>query len=90
VAQVFEHQLRDPIERVNTLLIASQAPVTREKLERAAETLPADLRPLASAAASRVTPPLGGGQVYTDDLAPVEWLIDKSIVEYAAQGAPPE
>jgi spermidine synthase len=28
--------------------------------------------------------PLGGGPVYTDDHAPVEWLIDRSLVEYAA------
>ncbi|CAA9486597.1 MAG: Spermidine synthase [uncultured Solirubrobacteraceae bacterium] len=90
VAEVFEHQLRDPIERVNTLLIASREPVTRSRLERAAQTLPADLRPLAASAAQRVTPPKRGGEVYTDDLAPVEWLIDKSIIEYAAQGAAQE
>ena len=35
-------------------------------------------RPAASAA------PLEGGEVYTDDRAPVEWLIDKSIVDYAS------
>ena len=35
-------------------------------------------------AARRIGPPLGGGRVYTDDKAPVEWLIDKSIVDYAA------
>jgi spermidine synthase len=29
-------------------------------------------------------PPLDGGEVYTDDKAPVEWLIDRSLVEYAA------
>ena len=29
---------------------------------------------------------LEGGSVYTDDKAPVEWLIDKSIVDYAAHG----
>ena len=28
--------------------------------------------------------PLTGGDVYTDDKAPVEWLIDRSLVEYAA------
>ena len=28
---------------------------------------------------------LRGGDVYTDDKAPVEWLIDKSIVDYAAE-----
>jgi hypothetical protein len=33
-----------------------------------------------------LTPRLRGGRVYTDDKAPVEWLIDKSIVEYAADG----
>ncbi|CAA9485840.1 MAG: Spermidine synthase [uncultured Solirubrobacteraceae bacterium] len=90
VAEVFPNQLRDPIARVNTLLVASEQPVTRAKLERAATTLPADLRPLAAAAAARVGPRLRGGEVYTDDLAPVEWLIDKSIVEYAAQGDPQE
>ena len=30
-------------------------------------------------------PPLRGGSVYTDDRAPVEWLIDRSLVEYAAK-----
>ena len=32
----------------------------------------------------RLAPPLEGGDVYTDDKAPVEWLIDKSIIDYAA------
>ena len=31
-------------------------------------------------------PPLKGGTVYTDDHAPVEWLIDESIISYAAGG----
>jgi spermidine synthase len=30
--------------------------------------------------------PLTGGEVYTDDRAPVEWLIDRSLVQYAATG----
>jgi spermidine synthase len=32
----------------------------------------------------RLEPGLTGGDVYTDDKAPVEWLIDRSLVEYAA------
>jgi hypothetical protein len=36
------------------------------------------------AAAGRLDRPLQGGDVYTDDKAPVEWLIDKSIVDYAS------
>ncbi|HEX6715384.1 MAG TPA: fused MFS/spermidine synthase [Thermoleophilaceae bacterium] len=32
----------------------------------------------------RLLPGLPGGETYTDDRAPVEWLIDRSLVEYAA------
>ena len=42
------------------------------------------LRPTAAGTAGRIEPALRGGDVYTDDKAPVEWLIDKSIVDYAA------
>jgi spermidine synthase len=34
---------------------------------------------------AQLHPPLSGGEVYTDDRAPVEWLIDRSLVEYAAK-----
>ena len=34
--------------------------------------------------APRLEPPLEGGEVYTDDRAPVEWLVDRSILGYAA------
>jgi hypothetical protein len=34
--------------------------------------------------ASRLGPALPGGEVYTDDRAPVEWLVDRSILGYAA------
>jgi spermidine synthase len=86
LAEVFEHQVRDPIAPASTLLIASRRPVGRRNLERAAATLPRELGLLATATARRIAPPLGGGDVYTDDRAPVEWLIDKSIVEHAARG----
>ena len=33
---------------------------------------------------AQLAAPLPGGEVYTDDRAPVEWLIDRSLVEYAA------
>ena len=46
--------------------------------------LPRGLRPTALDAAARARPRRStGGDVYTDDKAPVEWLIDKSIVDYA-------
>src|SRR3954468_2743185 len=74
--------LRDPIEPTNTLLIASTAPGSAQTVRSAG--LPADLRPLAREAAGRIRAPLTGGEVFTDDRAPVEWLIDASIVKYAA------
>jgi spermidine synthase len=77
---VFPTVLRDPIEPTNTLLIASTSPA--RDLSRPG--LPPDLQPLAAAAAGRIAPPLRGGQTFTDDRAPVEWLIDASIVKYAA------
>ena len=84
MAEVFPHVLRDPIEDTNTLLVASEAPVSAANLRRAAGSLPAPIRSLALEEAARLGPRLDGGEVYTDDKAPVEWLIDKSIVEYAA------
>jgi hypothetical protein len=52
----------------------------------AERSLPADLAAVTAAAAHRLAPPLRGGDVYTDDRAPVEWLIDASIVKVAAEG----
>ena len=84
MGEVFPHVVRDPIEDVNTLLVASEAPLSADRLRGAVPDMPAGLRPTALAAAGRVESPLRGGEVYTDDDAPVEWLIDKSIVNYAA------
>jgi spermidine synthase len=77
---------RDPLEDVNTLLVASEEEPTADNLRSAAASLPADLQPLAFATGGRLAPRLRGGAVYTDDHAPVEWLIDASIVQEAAGG----
>jgi spermidine synthase len=85
--EVFAHVVRDPIEPTNTLLVASEAPLSRERLRRvSARGLPPGLRQTGLGAAGRVGAPLRGGEAYSDDRAPVEWLIDKSIVNYAAGG----
>ncbi len=80
----FPHVLRDPVKSVNTVLIAGAGRLDAARLRAAAPALAPPLRPVAAAAAARLEPPLPGGTVYTDDVAPVEWLIDKSIVSYAA------
>jgi spermidine synthase len=86
LAEVFPTVLRSPAEPTNTLLIATEGDASADKLARAVEGLPPELRPRAREAAARVEPRLPGGRVYTDDRAPVEWLIDASIVEVAARG----
>ena len=84
IAEAFPNVARDPIEPTNTLLVASGAPISAERLRRGLRAMPAELRPVAHASAARLGPRLRGGAVYTDDKAPVEWLIDRSILDYAA------
>jgi spermidine synthase len=86
IREVFPKVMRDPMEDTNTLLVASKARLSAEHLRDAARSMPDELRGTALAAAARLEPGLTGGEVYTDDKAPVEWLIDKSIVDYAAGG----
>jgi spermidine synthase len=86
LADVFPYVARHPIESTNTLLVASRSRLSPTRLRYVADDLPAALKPTALRAAREVEPPLKGGEVYTDDRAPVEWLIDKSIVDYAAGG----
>jgi spermidine synthase len=78
---------RDPVEDTNTLLVATDAiGAGAPRLRAASAVLPRDLRPLARASARRLRPGLPGGEVYSDDRAPVEWLVDSSIVKFAAGG----
>jgi spermidine synthase len=83
MAAVFPRVRRYPIEPTNTLLVGSDGDLSAARLRRAVPTLPAELRPLARAAAAGLAPRLPGGEVFTDDRAPVEWLVDSSLLEYA-------
>ena len=84
LAAVFPTVVRDPSESVNTLLLGTNSGASAERLRANAPKLPTELRPLAIEAAGRIARRLPGGRVYTDDIAPVEWLIDTSIVQFAA------
>jgi len=83
MAETFSSVLRDPIEPTNTLLIGAMAPASSANLQRAAEEFPPELRAVAQLEVTRIAQRLPGGAVYTDDKAPVEWLIDRSILGYA-------
>ena len=80
----FREVARDPLNPTNTILMGSDAPMTGGRLLAASRSLAPDLRPVAVRAAARLRPGLTGGAVYTDDHAPVEWLVDESLIEYAA------
>jgi hypothetical protein len=83
---VFPTVLRDPSQDTNVMLVGTAGPASGAALRRAAPGLPRPLRHVAAATAGRIAPGLPGGRVYTDDVAPVEWLIDTSIVKVAARG----
>jgi spermidine synthase len=80
MGRVFGHVARDRIVRSNTMLIGSDARISRGTMVSA--SLPSDLVPIARD--QDVEPAPLDGEVFTDDRAPVEWLIDTSIVRYAA------
>ncbi len=84
IAAALPNVVRYPFDETNSLVVAGEGPVSVEQLRAASGDLPPALRPAARAAVALSGPPLTGGEVYTDDHAPVEWLIDKSIVDYAA------
>ena len=84
MGEAFPVVLRDPIEDENTLMIGGGSG-SGGHLREMARGLPRELQMIARVEAARLGPPLEGGEVYTDDRAPVEWLIDRSILGYAAK-----
>ena len=77
---VFPVVLRDVVSSTNSLVVASARRLSSARIHAA---LPAELQALAATAGRRLGPALRGGAVYTDDRAPVEWLTDLSILQYA-------
>jgi spermidine synthase len=83
MATAYPRVRRYPIEPTNTLLVGGEGDFSAARLRRNAAALPAALRPLADDAAAALAPRLPGGEVFSDDRAPVEWLVDSSLLEYA-------
>jgi spermidine synthase len=83
---VFPTVVRDPVKDTNTIVIGGAGVISAARLRAATRSLPPDLAAVGAATAARLAPALRGGDVYTDDRAPVEWLIDASIVKVAAEG----
>jgi spermidine synthase len=86
MSTAFRTVLRDAVRSTNTVLLGTNAAASRATMHLAARAMPPDLAAVTAGAADRLQPALRGGAVYTDDRAPVEWLIDASIVKVAADG----
>jgi spermidine synthase len=84
--EAFASVVRVPSEATNTILVGGDRTLTPASLGPAATRLPPDLQPRADLAADHAAPGLRGGAVYTDDKAPVEWLVDASLLQVAEQG----
>jgi hypothetical protein len=82
----FPSVVRVPAEATNTILVAGDRSLTPASLGPAVGRLPAELQLRARTDADIATPGLRGGRVYTDDKAPVEWLVDTSLVQVATDG----
>lgn len=75
---------RNPAGDTNTLLIASEDGTDpRDRFADAVDDADPELRPIIRDTIERLEPALTGGPVYTDDVAPVEWLIDMTLAAEA-------
>lgn len=82
LAEVFPEVRRREIGPTTTLLLASKVEIDPKRMRENAEELdlPDELLAIATdtATADDLGPRLPGGRVFTDDRAPVEWLVDLS------------
>lgn len=77
-----------PALRFNDLVIGLSQPAPPAELRRrlAASATPPVLRPLTRLLAAQMRPQAPAAHPWTDDRAPVEWITDAMIVDYAARG----
>jgi spermidine synthase len=75
-----------PALRFNQLVLGFTRPARRGELTRRLRESPPRLRPLTRLLAAEMTPLPPSGDPWTDDRSPVEWITDRMIVEYAAEG----
>jgi spermine/spermidine synthase len=75
-----------PALRFNQLVLGFTQPVSRATLERRLRGAPVRLQPLTRLLAAELQPVEPTEDPWTDDRSPVEWITDRMIVEYAAEG----
>ena len=75
-----------PALRFNTFVLGLTEPLATAEFRRRLSRGPADLAPLRELLARDARPLEASRRGWTDDRAPVEWLTDRMIVSYAAEG----
>jgi predicted membrane-bound spermidine synthase len=78
--------LQWPALRFNTIVLGLTEPLAAAELERRLQEGPGDLAPLRELLARDVSSLEPSRRPWTDDRAPVEWLTDRMIISYAAEG----
>jgi spermidine synthase len=86
LAADFPQVLEWPALRFNTIVLGFTEPLAAAELDGRLATGPPDLAPLRSLLARQARPVEVAERPWTDDRAPVEWLTDRMIVSYAAEG----
>jgi hypothetical protein len=78
--------LQWPALRFNTIVLGLVDPLTSDEFARRLASGPPALASLSELLARDVRPVEAVDDPWTDDRAPVEWLTDRMIVSYAAEG----
>jgi spermidine synthase len=86
LAAEFPKVLAWPALRFNTIVLGLTDPLAAREIERRLRRGPDDLASLRELLARDALPLEASGRAWTDDRAPVEWLTDRMIVSYAAEG----
>ncbi len=86
VLAAFPQAWRWPALRFNELLLAFDRPLERDELAARAEDAPEEVASLVPLFAADVEEVRATGDVLTDDVAPVEWLTDRMILDFVARG----
>ncbi len=86
LAAEFPQVLAWPALRFNTFVLGFTRPLSSVQRRARLAHGPADLAPLRTLLAREARPMGVAERPWTDDRAPVEWLTDRMIIEYAAEG----
>lgn len=86
LAAEFPQVLVWPALRFNTIVLGLTDPLTAAEIEQRLRVGPDDLTSLRDLLSADARPLEADGRAWTDDRAPVEWLTDRMIVSYAAEG----